>query len=152
MPQLFYGINGGFDSTSLRPQFLQQNSGVSVSVSLTIPIFDWGLSKSHERQAQLRLQTLQSAKTLVLKAFAEDFYAAQIQARTAEKRINLLSTSIVDAENNLALSVARYRAGEAAILEVTDAQNILATQRLSLNQAIYDYQLAKIRLFQVVGQ
>lgn len=152
MPQLFYFFGGGFDSNSLRSKFLQQNSGVSASVSLTVPIFDWGLSKSHEKQAQLRLKVLESNKNLALKAFAQDFYAAQIQAQAAEKRIKLLATSITDAESNLTISIARYRAGEAAILEVTDAQNTLATQRLSLNQAIYDYQLAKVRLLQIVGQ
>ncbi len=151
-PQLTYSINGGFDSASLRSRLLQQGSGASASLSLTIPIFDWGLSKSHERQAQLRLKTLQSSKNLALKSFAQDFYAAQIQAQSAEKRIRLLSASILDAENNLAISIARYRGGEAAILEVTDAQNTLAAQRSALNQAIYDYQLAKVRLLQIVGQ
>lgn len=151
-PQLFYSINGGFDSPSLRSHFLQQSSGVSASISLIIPIFDWGLSKSHEKQAQLRLKALDSTKNLALKSFAQDFYTAQIQAQSAEKRIKLLATSIFEAENNLSISIARYRGGEAAILEVTDAQNTLASGRLALNQAIYDYQIAKVRLLQIIGQ
>ena len=36
---------------------------------------------------------------------------------------------VADAQRNLDLSIARYRAGEAQIIEVTDAQNTLASQR-----------------------
>ena len=44
------------------------------------------------------------------------------------------------------------RAGEAQIVEVTDAQTTLVTQRSALYQAIYDYQIALSRLRQATGQ
>ena len=56
------------------------------------------------------------------------------------------------AQSNLDASIARYRAGEAQIVEVTDAQTSLAAQRLAYFQAIFDYQIALARLRQAAGQ
>jgi outer membrane protein TolC len=56
------------------------------------------------------------------------------------------------APDNSAASIARYRAGEAQIVEVTDAQTTLVEQRSALHQAIFDYQTALARLRQATGQ
>ncbi|MBX7221080.1 MAG: TolC family protein [Blastocatellia bacterium] len=151
LPQLTYFINGGFDAASLHADLLGPASGASATFSLTIPLFDWGVSKSHEQQARLRAKALESAKTVALKAFAQQFYAALAQARSAGKRIGWGVTGVTDAERNVATSIARYRAGEGSILEVTDAQTTLVTQRTALYQAIFDYQTARARLAQTAG-
>jgi outer membrane protein TolC len=67
-------------------------------------------------------------------------------------RIRLAGTGIAQAENNLDASLARYRAGEATIIEVTDAQTALAAQRLAFYQAFFDYQTARSRLLQAAGR
>ena len=36
--------------------------------------------------------------------------------------------------------------------EVTDAQTTLATQRMTLQQALFDYQIARAHLLEAVGQ
>ena len=56
------------------------------------------------------------------------------------------------AERNVTISVARYRAGEAPILEATDAMATLAAQRLVLEQALFDYQSARVRLREAAGK
>ena len=56
------------------------------------------------------------------------------------------------AQSNLNASIARYRAGEAQVIEVTDALTTLAAQRFALYQAIFDYQSALARLRQATGQ
>ena len=53
---------------------------------------------------------------------------------------------------NLSASAARYNAGEASIVEVTDAQNTLIILRLALYQAIFDYQTARTRLLRAIGR
>jgi outer membrane protein TolC len=52
-PQVTYSINGGFDTSSLRPACLREITGVSATIGVSIPIFDWGASKSRELQAQV---------------------------------------------------------------------------------------------------
>jgi outer membrane protein TolC len=152
LPQISYTVNGGFDTDSLRPDPLKSHTGVLASITLTIPLFDWGASRSRERQARLRAQTVTNERTLAERTFAQQFSTARTQAISAASRIRLLQDSVATAERILETSIARYRAGEAPILEVTDAQTSLATQRAALFQALFDYQIARARLAQATGQ
>lgn len=150
-PQVTYNVAGGFDTDSLKADPLRQHAGATATVSLTIPIFDWGVSRSRERQAQLRLQSLESSRRLALRGFAQEFYTARALALSAVSRVRLLAAAQPEAERNVTLSIARYRAGEAPIIEVTDAQNTLAAQRAAYSQALFDYQVALTRLKQATG-
>jgi len=152
LPHVSYSVSGGFDSQSLRLDPLHDHTGVLAAVSVTIPIFDWGASKSRERQARLRAQSVESERNLALRSFTQQFHAARTQAQSAALRYQLLNARVGDAEHNVQASLARYRGGEAAIIEVTDAQNTLAAQRAALYQALFDYQAAKARLAQATAQ
>ena len=152
LPQFSYSIYGGFDSDSLRSSALRDTTGVLATVSVTIPIFDWGASKSRERQAKLRSQTVESQRTVARRAFAQQFNSSRVQALSAASRIGLLRAALSDAERNVTASIARYRAGEASIIEVTDSQATLAAGRTALNQAVFDYQIARARLAQAAAQ
>ena len=152
LPSLSYSINGGFDTDSLRGPRLKEHTGVSAAISLHFPIFDWGASRSRERQARLRVDVAENERTLALRGFTQQFYAAQAQAASAAARIRLGREGVTKAQDNLAASIARYRAGEAQIVEVTDAQTTFVEQRSALYQAIFDYQTALARLRQATGQ
>ena len=151
-PQLSYSINGGFDTDSLRPPHLNEHSGASAAFSLAIPIFDWGASRSRVAQARLRAQVAEAQRQQAIRGFAEQFYASRAQALSAASRIRLAAMGVTQAESNLSASIARYRAGEAQIIEVTDAQTTFSSQRQALFQAIFDYQVALARLRQATGQ
>lgn len=152
LPQLSYTLNGGFDTDSIKLPRLKEHTGVSAAFHLVIPIFDWGATRSRERQAQVRLQIAENERAQSLRAFAQQFSSARAQAISAATRIRLAATGLTLARSNLAASIARYRAGEAQIVEVTDAQTSLAAQRLAYFQAIFDYQMALARLRQAAGQ
>jgi outer membrane protein TolC len=94
----------------------------------------------------------ENERTLALRGFTEQFYAARALAASAAARIGIAREGVVKAQDNLAASIARYRAGEAQIVEVTDAQTTLVEQRTALYQAIFDYQIALARLHQATGQ
>jgi outer membrane protein TolC len=152
LPSLSYSINGGFNTDSLKAPRLKEHTGVSAAISLSIPIFDWGASRSRQRQAQLRVELAENERKLALRGFTQQFYAARAQVETAVARITLARTGVTQAQDNVAASIARYRAGEAQIVEVTDAQTTLVEQRNALYQAIFDYQTAIARLKQATGQ
>ena len=152
LPSLSYSMNGGFDTDSLKGPRLKEHTGMSAAISFSIPIFDWGASRSREQQARLRVDIAENERTLALRGFTQQFYAARAQAVNAEARINLAREGVTKAQDNLASSIARYRAGEAQIVEVTDAQTTLVEQRSALYQAIFDYQTALARLRQATAQ
>lgn len=151
-PQLTYNIIGGFETDALHSPNLHEHSGVQATVGVTIPIFDWGARRSRERQAQFRLQSLESTRRAAILNFNQQFAAARLQALSAAERIRLSRAGIADGERNLEISIARYRAGEAQIIEVTDAQNTLTSQKASLYQAVFDYHVALAHLKQAAGQ
>ena len=152
LPSLSYSINGGFDTDSVKTPRLKEHTGVSAAITFSIPIFDWGATRSREAQAQLRVQLAENERTIALRGFTQQFYAARAQVESAAGRIALAREGITKAQDNLAASIARYRAGEAQIVEVTDAQTTLVEQRTALYQAIFDYQTALARLKQATGR
>ncbi len=116
LPQLSYSILGGADTDSLKPVRLKEHVGASAAISLTIPIFDWGSTRSKERQASLRAQVAENERTIALRGFTQQFYAAQAQVSTASLRVRLAGAGVSQAQTNLNASIARYRAGEAQII------------------------------------
>lgn len=151
-PQITYSINGGFITDSLRPNRIGPTLGVQPTVGVSIPIFDRGASRARQTQARLRIEQAQNNRQLAERQFAQAFFSARTQAQSAALRIRQIGDSIGLAEQNLRASLARYQAGEASIVEVTDAQNTLILQRLALYQAIFDYQTARIRLLRAIGR
>lgn len=151
-PQLSYTLNGGFDTDSLKFARLKEHTGFSAAFHLVVPIFDWGAARSRERQARVRVQIAENERAQAARTFAQQFSTARTQALSAAARVRLAQQGITLAQSNLDASIARYRAGEAQIVEVTDAQTSLAAQRLAYLQAIFDYQLALARLRQAAGQ
>jgi len=152
LPSLSYSVNGGFNSDSLKGPRLEEHTGVSAAISLTIPIFDWGASSSRERQARFRAEVTENERMLALRGFTQQFYDARAQVASATARISLAREGVMKAQDNLTASIARYRSGEAQIVEVTDAQTTLVEQRSALYQAIFDYKTASARLRQATGQ
>lgn len=151
-PQFTYSIGSGFISDSLKPRPIYNSLGIQATIGVTIPIFDKGASRSRQTQAELRIQQAANNRQLAEKQFVQTFYTARTQAISARERIRRLGASLADAEANVTASQARYRAGEAPITEVTDANNTLVTLRLAFYQAIYDYQSARNKLSRAAGQ
>ncbi len=151
-PQVTYSLNGGFVSDSLKPPNLRDHTGAAAQIGVTLPIFDSGATRSRETQARLKIQQTRNSRALTERQFVQTFYTARTQAQSAAVRIKQTGASITDAELNVSASLARYRAGEASIVEVTDANNTLVTLKQALYQAIFDYQTARSRLLRAIGQ
>jgi outer membrane protein len=151
-PGVTYAVDGGVDTDSLRPTPLREHKGFSATVGVTVPIFDWGASRSREVQARDRAAIAESSRLTALRALEQQFFDSRAQALAAATRIRLASDGVAAAERNRDVSIARYRAGEAPILEVTDAQASLVAQRTAYYQALFDYQSARVRLSQATGQ
>jgi outer membrane protein TolC len=152
LPSLTYSINGGFDTDSLRSPRLKEHTGVTAAITFSVTIFDWGATRSRERQARLRADLAENERTISLRGFTQQFYAARAQVESAATRIKLAREGVAKAQDNVEASIARYRAGEAQIVEVTDAETTLVEQRNALYQAIFDYQTALARLKQATGR
>jgi outer membrane protein TolC len=150
LPQLSYTINGGFDAADFRP--LTRYAGGSAIVTLTIPVFDFGASKSRETQARLRAQSLDLQRELTVRLLQQEFYTARATALGALTRIRETDAGANEAQKNMMLVLTQYRMKKANITDVVDAQSAYADARMAYFQAIIDYRTARYRLEQDLGK
>lgn len=152
LPSITYSVDRGFDTSSLSREELKAHTGTLATANIDIPLFDWGATQSRLRQAQLRLRGAQLQRELAMRDFYLQFAVARQEATTAAQRVDNARAALADAERNVTISVARYRAGEGPISEATDAQTMLAQQRLALQQALFDFQVARAHLKEAAGE
>lgn len=126
------------------------NSTVGV-LSLSIPIFDSGLTKAKvkaaaedSKQAKIRLEQLQLGVSLEVRQALNNLANAKVRIELANKQVEL-------AQETYRLAVVRLTAGEGISVEVTDAQTQLIGAKTSQVRARYDYLTAFAQLQKAIG-
>jgi outer membrane protein TolC len=152
LPSLTYAVDEGFDSPSLHPSDIRQHRGYLATANLVVPIFDWGIGRAKQRQAELKAQAAENQLNITRREVDQQFAAAHEEALTAIRRVDNARAAVADARRNVDISIARYRAGEAPILEVTDALTTLAQQRTNYQQALFDFEIARAHLQEAAGE
>ncbi len=152
LPNVTYELDEGFDTPSLVSSELKQHKGVLAMATINVPIFDWGATWARIRKAELVAKGVELQRQLIIRDLYLQFTTAREEALTAAARVDNERAAVADAQRNVDISIARYRAGEGTIVEATDALTTLATDRLALQQALFDYQVARARLLEAVGQ
>jgi outer membrane protein TolC len=152
LPRITYSVDEGFDTNSLMAEELRQHRGLLAMANVEVPVFDWGAARSRQRQAELRAKGAELQRELTRRDLYLQFETARQETITAAQRVDNARAALADAERNATISVARYRAGEAPISEATDAQTTLAQQRLTLQQALFDYSVARAHLREAAGE
>ncbi len=143
-PELTYGLNAGFDAANVGR--LRQYSGGAAIISLNIPVWNFGASKSRATQARLRARALELQRESTLQQLRQDFYTQRAAALAALARIKTAETAANTGQTNLNLIFIRYRQNKAAISDIIDSQANYAATRLAYYQAIADYHTARVRL------
>jgi len=152
LPALTYSVDEGFDSPSLDPSVVREHRGYLAMANLNIPIFDWGIGRARQRQAELKAQAAENQLVITRREVEQEFAAAHDEAFAAIRRVDNARAAVADAQRNVDISIARYRAGEAPILEVTDALTTLAQQRANHQQALFDFEIARAHLQEAAGE
>jgi len=118
----FYGIDANqyaiWDREHLR------NLGSAAQATMTIPIWNWGATRSKVRQSDLRLQQARLDLSLAQRQLLANLDAFYLEAQAANAQIESLRHSEDLAAESLRLTLLRYQAGEVTVLEVVDAQTM----------------------------
>lgn len=127
-PTLNLSASIGSDYTSLEResgfsgQFLDDNPGGAIGLTLAVPIFDRWLTRHQVAQARIRQDDARlSLRQRQLQAEAELGQALQ-DFRTAQKLIGVTETRLTAARQALAAVEERYRVGAATLVELTQAR------------------------------
>jgi outer membrane protein TolC len=148
----FYGIDAAqFATNGIFDNRLVPNLGSSAAASLNIPIWNWGATQSRVKQAQIR--RAQSAREL---SFTQRKLLAEMQslyneAETALDELAGLQRSADLAAESLKLTTLRYQGGEAAVLEVVDAQTTAAMAANAYEDGAVRYRVALANVQTLTG-
>lgn len=161
----FYGIDanqfaatssGSSDATgrSTLPNFQvdnRKNLGYSAQLTLTVPVWNWGATRSKVKQAELKRDQAQLDLSLAQRTLQSNLASANAEARAALGQLESLRSSVGLAAESLRLTVLRYQAGEATALEVVDAQNTATVARNANDDGLARYRVALANLKMLMG-
>jgi len=127
------------------------NLGYFLTVSLNVPIWDWGTRASKVRQADLKREQANVDLTMTQKTLLRNLQGFYLEAQTARAQSDSLRASADLAAESLRLNVLRYQAGEASILELVDAQTTLLQSRNAYIDGLVRYRLGLMNLQTLTG-
>lgn len=145
----FFGINA--NQVALYNREHQNNLGSAAQAQLNIPIWTWGAARSRVHQANLRLQLAKLDLTFTQRQLLANLNSFYQEASVARAEVGSLRHSLDLSSESLKLTLLRYQAGEATVLEVVDAQTTLTQARNAFDDGLVRYQLALANLQTLTG-
>jgi outer membrane protein TolC len=128
-----------------------RNLGYAITGTLNIPVWDWFATPAKVKQSKLRRTQAQVELTAAQRQLIAGVEEAYTEARTALGSLNSLQQSENDAGESLRLTDMRYRAGEATVLEVVDAESTLVTAQNARVDGAVRYAVALSTLQTLTG-
>jgi len=142
-------FNGDYGAAGVTPG---QSHGVfDASVQLTVPIFQGNRVHGDVLVAQAALDQTRARLENLRGQIDYDVRAALLDLQAARERVAVARTNLSLANETLAQSQDRFRAGVTNNVEVVQAQDAVASANESLISSLYSYDLAKISLARAVG-
>ena len=118
----------------------------SVSISFTVPIFDWG-----EKRARIKAQKV--AQQINELEFHEEKVDIELNIRQVWRSLENLRTQIKIAEQNVQnaqltydLNQTRYREGDITGMEMSQFQTQLSNKKITYTQALINYRIELLNL------
>lgn len=145
----FYGINANQIAFETPDQ--HRNLGYAAQVTLNIPVWNWGATRSKVKQAVFREQQAQLDLSLAQRQLQANVATAHREAEAALAQVQSLRSSSELAAESLRLTILRYQAGEATALEVVDAQTTAAQARTAYDDGLVRYRVALAAIQTMTG-
>src|SRR5207247_268111 len=109
----------------------------AVGVNVTIPIFNGGLFKARQAEADLRARAIGQNVTAAENRVVRDVRVAYLNALTANDRLSLTEQLLRQAQLALDLAKTRYDMGLSSIVELSQAQLNLTSAQIESARAKY---------------
>ncbi|HEV3197468.1 MAG TPA: TolC family protein [Bryobacteraceae bacterium] len=145
----FFGINANQFAIH-NPEGLNLLGSVA-QAQLTIPIWTWGATRSKVKQAELQLQLAKNDLSFTQRQILAELNQFYQEAQIASSQVASLQHSMELSRDGLRLTLLRYQAGEATILEIADAQSTLVQARNAYDDGLVRYRLALASLQTLTG-
>ncbi len=146
---VFYGL--GSNQFAFRNADDQRNLGYAGQISLNIPVWNWGATRSKIRQAEIRRHQAELDLTFTQRELKGALALAYKEAQVAQAQLDSLRSSAELSAESLRLTLLRYQAGEATALEVVDAQNTVTQARNAFDDGQVRSRLGAVNLQLLTG-
>jgi len=148
----YYGINANqLAAYGIRDDERRRNLGYSGQITLNIPVWNWGATRSKVTQAELRRTQAKLDLTLAERTLQGNLAAAYSEAEAARAQLGSLRSSVELAAESARLTLLRYQAGEAVTLEVVDAQSTVTQARNAYDDGLARYRIAVANIQTLTG-
>ena len=127
------------------------NLGYFLTVSLNVPVWDWGARRSSVRTAEIRREQASVELSATQRALMRNLQGYYEEAQTAREQMTALQRAVELAGENLRLILLRYQAGESTILELVDAQTVQIQSRNAFDDGLVRYRMALASLQTLTG-
>jgi outer membrane protein len=115
------------------------NHYAAAGVNVSIPIFNGGLFKARQSEAEFKSQAVSKQLDDAANNVMRDVRVAYLNAQTAYERVGLTDQLLQQAQLSLDLSQTRYNMGLSSIIELSQAQLNLTSAQIASASARFDY-------------
>ena len=123
----------------------------ALSANLRVPLFDGGRTVARRIETEAALKQNEAEYEDFKGRVEYEVRAAFLDVRSAEQQLQTAQTSVQLANSELQQARDRFAAGVASNLEVTQAQEAVATASDTYITALYSHNIAKASLARAVG-
>jgi TolC family type I secretion outer membrane protein len=145
-------FSSGYDWSNQEPTFNNGNSGWSMRLSMSYPLFNGFSRENQVASADVQMRNATSALAAAQRQVRADVERVLGQLRLAEQQIVLANEALSVAREDLRVNQERYRLGMATILDLLLSQNSLRSAESDVVGARYDYEIARAELEVLVGR
>jgi len=128
------------------------NLGYFITLSLNVPVWDWGIRASKVKQAEFKREQATVELSSTQRELVRNIRGFYQEAQAARDQVDLLRRAVDLAAESLRLNDLRYQGGEATILELVDAQTTLVQARNAYDDGVVRYRLAIANLQTLTGR
>jgi outer membrane protein len=120
-------------------------------LSLQIPIFEGFSLRNNIRAAKARVKASRADLRQKEESVISDVWSAFYNMQTAAQQVDSSETLLISSKESFRVSLARYRAGVAEIVELLNAQSTLTSARAQRVQAQTDLFISYAELMHAIG-
>jgi outer membrane protein TolC len=135
-PNLYaFGITNVEDSKLPMGNF---NWNVGVTVSYSLPFFKGSNFQEKVEQSKIRIEALQENENAILQQLETNVKNNMVKLDDIKSRLSGTQKIVKLAEESLTTANLKYNIGKGSSLDVLDAETVLTTAKLNLNQIVID--------------
>ena len=150
--EYFYGIDAPqFAANSVVDGQKVTNLGSSALASLSLPLWNWGATRSRIRQAELQQKQAKLGLSYTQRKLIAEIRSLYAEAETSLNELAGLERSAQLAGESQRLTTLRYKGGEATVLEVVDSQTAYVQAANNYQDGAVRYRVALANLQTLTG-